>query len=316
MVIEMKKAIVLFGFMVLFAGGASAQWYIQYNGPNAVFFIDFADTLHGVATGTETALSLVTTNGGANWIGAPGAAGSVCMVNERRGFSTANAWVTTTDGGFTWNYLSPLAFFIQGLSFVDSVHGWATGANGKYYVIATTDGGYTWAKQCSLGGTFFGVCAVDTLHVWVCTYEGGDDTLSISATRDGDRTWTRQRTPQLTSPLTSIFFLDSLKGWAVGAPPTSTTAIYTTNGGVTWFSAVTGPNLRDVVFPDSLFGWAVGEPNHPECILVSTDGGRTWSPQTSPVPYELWAVDFVGRRKGWIVCTNGFILHTENGAER
>ena len=318
----MKKAIVLIGIglSVLLAGGATAQWFPQNSTLSYTLrHVDFTDTLNGVVTGIDTQHSdtgLVTTNGGMNWIRMykPGGFGPVCMVNERRGFSTANTFVTTTDGGFSWVNTGsiPYGIYVRGLSYPDTLHGWAAGENGSgfSYIIVTTDGGYNWTKQDSVWGNYFDVMFRDTLHGWVTKYSGGADTLSVVATRDGGKTWVKQRTPDF-APATDIFFLDTLRGWVIGdgAPIVG----YTTNGGQRWDWAAVGHNLCGVVFADSLYGWVVGIPRSTAAIDVSTDGGRSWSPQTPGTSNILAAVDFVGRRKGWIVGVGGVILHTDNG---
>jgi len=314
----MKKGIILLGLFVLLAGGATAQWFPQNSTLSYTLYdVDFVDTLHGVVTGIDTQHSdtgLVTTNGGTNWIRTikPGGFGPVCMVNNLRGFSSANTWVTTRDGGFTWNTLGPLGMYVYGLSFVDTLHGWAVGNDAGSYIKATTDGGLTWTDQATnIKAYMFDVCFVDTLHGWAAGYDGGSDTLSVVATRDGGVTWVKQKTRGM-APAQSVFFLDTLRGWVAG----SNSTMRTTNGGQTWNpdSTITFLWLLDIVFADSLYGWAVGQQGaNPPKIVVSTDGGWHWIDQTPSTTSGFGAVDFVGRRKGWAVGANGIIYHTDNG---
>ena len=319
-----KAGILSIGLIILVAGPLSAQWFQQNSGLTyGLLDVDFVDTLHGVVTGIDvqhTDTALVTTNGGNTWLYSfkSGGFGDVCMVNDRRGWAVAGSWfVTTTDGGFTWVNTSPLpGMFVKGLSFVDTLNGWAAGEDGggNTYIYATTDGGYNWSRQATnLKRYMNDIQFVDTLHGWACGYDGGADTLSVLATRDGGQTWVKQRTPSSgigLGDLFSIFFLDSLRGWGVCSADGQ--VIITTDGGQIWDQAGVGPWLYDIVFADSVFGWAVGSLGG-ALILVSTDGGWNWSSQPPGVTNTLAAVDFVGRKKGWIVGLNGVILHTDNG---
>ena len=96
-------------------------------------------------------------------------------------------------------------------------------------------------------------------------------------------------------PFLNIYFIDSLRGWAVGFGPIARTE----DGGKTWIRQDnnTGTVLWSVYFDTPLSGWAVGANG---VIIRSEDGGKSWTPQPSgtknwifdmcSVGDELWAV--------------------------
>jgi photosystem II stability/assembly factor-like uncharacterized protein len=93
---------------------------------------------------------------------------------------------------------------------------------------------------------------------------------------------------QLTTPASSIEFIDSLHGWAAGGSD----AIYrTTNGGLTWIAySSTAPFLvKSISFTDSLNGWIVGTDGITGDIIHTTDGGKTWSWQLEKYPRQYLA---------------------------
>jgi len=148
----------------------------------------------------------------------------------------------TRDGGKTWETLSPAAGLDVALNdiwFVTAKDGWAVGgtveANQLDVILHTSDGGRTWTRQ--QGGApqmTRAVQFVDASRGWVVgmtiDLDSGEMGISkILASTDGGKTWTRQ----FDSPRSflDVFFLDPLRGWAVG----DRSAIYaTTDGGKSW----------------------------------------------------------------------------------
>lgn len=90
---------------------------------------------------------------------------------------------------------------------------------------------------------------------------------------DDGTTWHQSNVP-LRSTLTSVFFLDSNIGWAVGH---DATILNTLDGGSTWHIQQYLPNLEkplfDVVFKDKNNGLAVGSYG---LFFSTNDGGKTW----------------------------------------
>lgn len=89
---------------------------------------------------------------------------------------------------------------------------------------------------------------------------------------DGE-TWQQANVP-VASTLTSVYFINSQKGWAVGH---DASILHTTDGGVTWSIQQFFPHLEkpllDVVFKDELNGLAIGAYG---MFYRTQDGGNTW----------------------------------------
>ncbi|MGB2868885.1 MAG: YCF48-related protein [Bacteroidota bacterium] len=126
--------------------------------------------------------------------------------------------------------------------------------------------------------------------------------------------WQKQ-TSGVTTTLYDVFFVDSLRGWAVGE---SGTIIGTVNGGSTWQPQASGTTaeLRKVCFVDSLYGWAAGKMG---IVLHTTNGGISWAKQT-PEGWDYWDIHFVNRQVGHLVAGTqgstmvyGAILRTTDG---
>ncbi|PCI62516.1 MAG: hypothetical protein COB35_03695 [Gammaproteobacteria bacterium] len=86
-------------------------------------------------------------------------------------------------------------------------------------------------------------------------------------------TWQQSSVP-VQSTLTSVYFINSLQGWAVGH---DATILHTSDGGYSWQVQQYLPNkekpLLDVTFKDDLNGLAVGAYG---LFYRTTDGGQTW----------------------------------------
>jgi len=116
--------------------------------------------------------------------------------------------------------------------------------------------------------------------------------------------------------LNGVYFISSLKGWAVGE---NGTILNTTDGGETWsFQTGASPyNLRDVLFVSGK-GWIVGHGISPNGIVfTSSDEGVNWltpGPLAFPTPpYALERAFFLDPNNGWLAGNNGNIYHTVDG---
>lgn len=121
----------------------------------------------------------------------------------------------TVDGGESWEvHRTPRGLWA--LSFVDSVHGWAT--TSTFTVLRTTDGGISWESlftaQADIGTD--AISFVDSTHGWIFGnefYQGGISGV-IYRTTDGGRTWAREAVG-LSALLRDGEMLDRHHGWAV-----------------------------------------------------------------------------------------------------
>lgn len=101
----------------------------------------------------------------------------------------------------------------------------------------------------------------------------GDYGTIIRSTDDG-RTWQQARVP-VSSPLTSVHFVDERRGWAVGHGGVILASV---DGGASWQLQTVldeRPVLLSVHFTDERSGYAVGAYG---TAFRSDDGGATWEP--------------------------------------
>jgi photosystem II stability/assembly factor-like uncharacterized protein len=159
--------------------------------------------------------------------------------------------------------------------------------------------------------------------------------------------WFLQNPLPTVQNLNDVFFVDSLKGWGVGANGTiiktinggddwtkqqfnSNSDLYgiyfinsqiglivgdsiykTTDGGNNWFFIYdAGKTLKSlqVIGPDTC--WAVGDDGK---ILCSIDQGNSWEEQNSNTNLDLSSVFFINNQIGWSAGLYGIILKTTNG---
>ena len=128
--------------------------------------------------------------------------------------------------------------------------------------------------------------------------------------------WERLDSPT-TENLSSVYFVDSLFGWATGM---SGTIIHTTNGGSDWIiqNNHTENNVYDIFFLNRNLGWAVywESSNYPygTFILKTTNGGNDWV--TSPNPEEnifSQCILFLDSLNGWMGGKPYPIVRTTDG---
>ena len=192
-----------------------------------------------------------------------------------------NGWVMTErgsvilkteDGGKTWvrQFLNNTGLRSD-LAFVDARQGWAVFAGGS--LLHTAEGGETWAHQAGVNevqlgttGAFF----LDENIGWISGWRGKRQGIRsgvqflrfltdgmVARTTDGGATWTRHDS-DTGHTLMDVAFVDTLRGWAVGA---FGTIVSSSDGGITWtpWPSGTEAGLKAVAFADGNNGWAVGE---------------------------------------------------------
>lgn len=129
-------------------------------------------------------------------------------------------------------------------------------------------------------------------------------------------TWERLNSPT-NENLSSVYFVDSLYGWAAGF---SGTIIHTSNGGNDWIiqDSKTGNNILDIFFLDRNLGWAISWEafNYPfgTYILKTTDGGVNWDSSTFPVESIFsQCILFLDSLNGWMGGKPYPIVRTTDG---
>lgn len=131
-------------------------------------------------------------------------------------------------------------------------------------------------------------------------------------------TWERLNSPTINN-LSSVYFTDSLYGWAAGAVGT---IIHTTNGGNDWVFQNTGTdnNILDIFFLSRNLGWAVywETSNFPfgTYVLRTTDGGANWIRPSEPEDKIFsQCITFTDSLNGWMGGKPYPIVKSTNGGE-
>lgn len=151
---------------------------------------------------------------------------------------------------------------VRAITSSDARRGWLVGDGGL--VLHTTDGGLTWQPPPGAlpAGTtqLFDFRALATCgpHVWAVGAPGS----RVLHSHDGGTTWELQRTDQ-SLPLRGLTFLDTQRGWAVGALGT---ILVTRDGGQSWRRmrgggtrlALLGLFSEPRQLPLELFAWSSG----------------------------------------------------------
>jgi len=240
----------------------------------------------GVGYAVGTGLKMYKTTGGYdNWerLFFTDNLNDVYFTSEKQGFIiTRNPLklYKTTNGGIDWDSIPGAPGGVD-LLFLDSL----TGFIGGVTIFKTTDGGESWYPDGTTGSEakiFF----INSTTGWAISNS------LIYKTTDVGETWT----VQLSHPpdnFTSIFFVDSLNGWA-----TNRYIWQTTDGGNNWIERTDIPILysNDVYFTDIDTGFVIESPY----LYKTTDSGNTWTTQLSS--------NYIIGNFGWISKTHGFII--------
>jgi hypothetical protein len=316
---------------------ASGTWYIQDSGiTESLRDVCFVDSLNGCVCGDE--IILHTSDGGRTWqcqwqntSPVPTQLLTIAFRNRLEGWA-GGLWLHscygaillhTTDGGYSWNGLlacgkgtPPTTSIITDIDFADPFHGFYA----RFY-----DDFWSWdssiyqlpTKTYLIGWhgiSINKICFPKALCGWVLTTLSscrGFDVLSLVfpiRLTDGGIEVPVERFFTIT--LHDIDFVDTLQGWIVGEEGT---IFYTTNGGFTWTSQMSGiaNTFYAVDFVDSLNGWVVGAGGS---ILRTRNGGDSWIIEPSPTNADLYAVCFVDTNHGWAVGSDGTIVCYTTGA--
>ena len=270
------KKIFLILLPILFSSQSFPQWYEQYSEPAGIFIdIDFTSVNNGWVAGLWKMIR--TTDGGNNWI----------TLIDRPQSNT----------------------MIQAISFVNDSTGWYVEQNGDEShctIYKTINGGTDWTQQ---------YISPQLTLIWDLEFINqttgfciGNDVYNSKCwkTTDGGNTW--NIIPVGSSPpgLTTLFFLDTLNGWAAG------NWLYkTTNGGMSW-NMLPGPFLDefdDIQFTTLDIGWYSGYFG----INKTTDGGSTWIQQTTGGDgWHPSSLFFIDSDTGYF-CPYNAILKTTTG---
>jgi len=222
----------------------------------------------------------------------------------------------TTNYGLTWteNAHDGLAPWNKSIAFSDSVNGYGVGYDGR--IIKTDDAGLNWGypvypfnrnlnKIVYAGnGTYFVAGGNKT----------NDSIQTILKSNNSGNSW-NVIYDTLGPWLKSIFFFDTLKGYAVGDKGL---ILSTTNGGNMW-TPITAPVQRDfnaITFINADTGYIVGGTPSGLCrrtILRTVNGGSSWSVLIDTSGGILKDISFAGAMEGYTVGDSATVLKTMDG---
>jgi len=195
-----------------------------------------------------------------------------------------------------WKKLqSPVDVTLRYLHFVDSFTGWAAGEDGT--IIKTTDGGDSWEIQNSTVHTFImDIFFVDKDFGWALTLrdEFPFNSVILKTTNGGDE-WHAATFPDTTKLIRTIFFFDSLNGFAGGSY-----IAYTSDGGNNWVQAeidsnmVSGFPVYKFNFLNRQFGYACGGRIDVAGVVWRTvNSGLNWNAQgiSADEVFDVFIID-------------------------
>ncbi|MBK9761469.1 MAG: hypothetical protein IPO90_16260 [Flavobacteriales bacterium] len=236
-------------------GGGS--WILQYNAPEYLRSIEFANDTLGFAGSLDHAL-YKTTNGGGTWTDIsttiqpqPTGICGLSIPNAQTiygcGIWSSPAYIIrSNDAGNTWIYsdMSAYALALVDIHFLTPDTGFVTGtsinpAEGGI-VLRTTNGGASWQTVHTTGVTsdiIWKIQVLDASHCFGSVYGVGLalDTRMIRSS-DGGLTWEGREVADHYTYAEGMGFIDPLHGWVGG----DAELFSTSDGGDTWVSTVMG----------------------------------------------------------------------------
>lgn len=289
----------------LITGGGGWQWSNPSVQGNTINSVSFVDGNTGYAAGIGGTV-IKTVNGGASWdakipstmCGAVPTAG--CNLNGIDFISATEGWVVgdygtiwhTLNGGDSWTSQTSnlpasgcagggtcTSTFLKDVDLINGTNGLAVGDG---YAFGTVDDGATWTKVNSITTSHY-LSSVNMLSTTSGVIVGSDGAIYTVAYSAG--VWTAtQRTSGTLEAMRSVYFNDSLRGFAVGG----NTILRTGDGGLSWVKGTTsGVQLWGVtVSGNNLFisGGTAGASNG---AIYKRSSGNLWSDPMSTVAAGL-----------------------------
>ncbi len=287
--------------------------------------ISFVSATHGFGLGTETnpTAVLITTDGGTSWrvvgelpIGSQISA--LAFSNTRDGLAVADQprspqlqVYRTIDGGHTWHLVKrgelPKATdpVIAKMGLIDpatltvfSSQNWLLGANGypQLFTLATKNAGQSWSLVAQMADP-----------------PGAVEDFAFASPTNGWMSLLKTEKSGITPPSTTIERLDA--------------------AGHSWRAAwklPAGVGIEGIARDGVKDGWLIGvvpwlSMKQRMVVYRTTSGGNSWQVYTSPVVGGAWPispppnltnvypVDFVNAKDGWLLTQNGLLQTTSGG---
>lgn len=207
----------------------------------------------------------------------------------------------TTDGGYTWNVISPLTSAL-------TLHGAACAASGDLFVCGDAgylgvckSGQWTTLNNSVFTGEIYDISFLtDRLGFAVC------DSGAILRTTDGGGDWSAAQIPGAMQ-FHKIVPLSKDIIFAFGKP-----GCMSTNGGLTWglLRLPETATITDCFFLNELTGIVCGLSGE---LYITRDGGLTWDPMPHSLYSDLKALRFVDALTGFVIAADTIFKTTDGG---
>lgn len=170
-----------------------------------------------------------------------------------------------SQSGWFWQNPLPQGNDLLSVKFLNQNTGFVVGNAGCF--MKTTNGGITWIDKYFIGG-------IEIFNA----------------------------TPRT---LNTLYFINTLTGFAGTSSFDNNKILRTTNAGETWDSvtASTYPSFKTIFFFDSLTGWSCSSPTEASTVngvLKTTNGGLNWFVQNTTLN-PVYSCCFVSSQTGWLV---------------
>ncbi|MGA2502780.1 MAG: YCF48-related protein [Anaerolineales bacterium] len=277
------------------------------------FFLD-ANTGWVAIPGTDPTNGILfhTANGGLTWTTTPVpfGGGSIKFVDPWNGWEMARlsagmsheavAIFRTSDGGTTWSQVLindptasgssdslPLTGDKNGITALDSNHGWVTGAQPSsdfIYIYNTQDGGTTWSHQnLSLPADYSGAMTSAALPVFFGPNQAvlpvllfaNNNGSDFYVSQDSGQTW-KVTTPVAQGGFLAVASTNDFFVWD-GSTPLNVSH----DSGASWSTVSPNIDIKDnmvsLQFVNATTGWALtSNANSHHSLYKTADGGKTW----------------------------------------
>ena len=207
---------------------------------------------------------------------------NIYFKDEQNGFiNSANLVYTTNDGGQTLDTILTFPYneiySMEGMTFIDSLTGFVGTLPPRIY--KTTNAGQNW-YIINITGVLDTIRVIKKFFFLTNDIGWAISTAHIMKTTDGGENWFVQLNAPGAGYFSSIYFVDSLYGWA---SISNRRPFKTTDGGENWIEQ-TNLNFyqtNDVYFKDTLNGWLLSGNK----LYGTIDGGDTWFQDTQISDY-------------------------------
>jgi len=170
---------------------------------------------------------------------------------------------------------------LNSLHFTDSITGWAVGDSG--IIVHTSDGGENWTiQESNTTNNIIDVFFLNDRLGWATSHKFSSLPYGslLLETIDGGLHWDTISYPEENIFITTIFYLDSLRGWMGGTPHA---LVKTIDGGQSWQPAVIDTStlaffpILNIEFYDEQYGFASGGIFDIAGVIWRTsNGGENW----------------------------------------